>query len=121
MRNPEEITYKGKKIIYLNFSDLKKKPNIIQLESDGGKIIQQQDINSALVLTNMKNMFFDYEIRNHFIEVAKANHPHVKASAVFGLYGLISLMYGNFIEKSGRNIKLFKSKKEALDYLVSFD
>lgn len=121
MRNPEEITYKGKKIIYLNFSDLKKKPNIIKLESDGGNFIQQCDINSALVLTNMKNMFFDYEIRNHFIEVAKANHPYVKASAVFGLYGLISLMYGNFIKKSGRNIKLFKSKKEALDYLVSFD
>lgn len=121
MREPEEIIYKGKRIIYLDFTDLKKKNHIVQLESMGGAIIQKHNLHSALVLTNMKNMFFDYEIRNHFIEVAKANRPYVKASAVIGLYGLISLMYNSFISSSGRNIKQFKTKKEALDYLSSFD
>jgi hypothetical protein len=83
-------------------------------------MIQKHGFKSVLVLTNMRNMFFNNEIRNHFIDVAKANSPYVRASAVIGLRGLLAYMYNDFIKKTGRNIKMCETRKEALKYLVSF-
>ena len=120
MRKPEIIKHNGKEIIYLNFSNLKKKDQVIDLEVAGGELIQQQKFNSALVLTNMENMFFNNEIRTVFIKIAKENTPHIKGAAVIGLYGIISVMYKGFLAATGRNIKLFKTKEEALVYLTSF-
>lgn len=120
MKEPEIIKHNDKNIIYLNFSNIKKKDQIIDLEIAGGELIQQQKFNTALVLTNMGNMFFNNEIRTVFIQIAKDNTPNIKAAAVIGLYGIISCMYKGFLIATGRNIKLFKTKKEALEYLTSF-
>lgn len=121
MRKPEIIKHKEKEILYINFSNLKKKEQIIELKDLSGNLIQQQEVNSVLALTNLEGMFFDYEIRSHFIQVAKKNTLHIKASAIIGLYGLLSVLYNGFIKITGRNIKQFKTKKEALEYLSSFE
>lgn len=120
MRKPKIIQFNGKEIIYLNFSNLKKKDQILALEILGGELIQSQKFNASLVLTNMEKMHFNHDIRNQFITIAKANTPFVKAGAVIGLYGIISVMYKGFLAATGRNIKLFKTKEEALEYLTSF-
>lgn len=120
MRKPEIIRYKSVDIIYLDFTNMKNQNEILRLEDDGAELIQKQKFNSALTLTNMNGMFFNNEIRNHFSKVVKANEPFVKAAAVIGLTGLISIMYKSFIAITGRNIKLFKTKQEALDYLAGF-
>lgn len=119
MRKPEIISHKGAEIIYLNFTNMRNIDEIIELESAGGKLIQEQAFGSAFTLTNMDGMFFNNEIRNHFSTVVKANTPFVKASAVIGLTGLISIMYSSFVKLSGRNIKLFKTKDDAMEYLAS--
>ncbi|MDA3929720.1 MAG: hypothetical protein PF541_12255 [Prolixibacteraceae bacterium] len=118
MKKPEIINYKGVDIIYLNFSNMRKVEEIIQLENEGAELIQKQKFNSAITLTNMDGMFFNNEIRNHFSKVVKDNTPFVKASAVTGLNGLISIMYKSFIKLTGRNINLFKTKDEALEFLA---
>lgn len=120
MRKPEILKHKDASIIYLDFSNLKDIDEIIQLEDAGAALIQKQNFNSALTLTNMDGMFFNNDIRNHFSKVVKANSPFVKASAVTGLNGLISIMYKSFVTLTGRNVKLFKTKDEALNYLASF-
>ena len=120
MRKPEIIRHKDADIIYLNFSNLRNQEQIIKLENDGAELIQKQKFNSVLTLTNMDGMFFNNDIRNHFTKVVKSNTPFVKAGAVIGLNGLISIMYKSFIAITGRNIKLFKTKEEALDYLVNY-
>lgn len=120
MRRPEIIRHNDVDIIYLDFSNMKRQEEIIQLEDDGADLIQKQKFNSALTLTNMDGMFFNNDIRNHFTKVVKANTPFVKASAVIGLNGLISIMYKSFIALTGRNIRLFKTKQEALDFLAGF-
>lgn len=120
MRKPQIIRHNDVDIIYLDFTNMKNQDEIIQLENDGAELIQKQKFNSALTLTNMDGMFFNNEIRNHFTKVVKGNTPFVKASAVTGLNGLISIMYKSFVTLTGRNVKLFKTKGEALDYLSSF-
>lgn len=119
MRKPEFITYKGKAIVYLDFTNMRDKDEIMKLEGDGANYIRTQPKNSVYTLTNMEGMFFNNEIKKYFEEVAKGNAPYVKAGAVIGLTGLISIMYNAFVTVTGRNIKSLKSKEEALEYLIT--
>ncbi|HPR33070.1 MAG TPA: hypothetical protein PLK12_13290 [Prolixibacteraceae bacterium] len=120
MKEPEIITYKGKTIVYLDFTNMKNKDEIIALENKGAEYIRRQAPKSALTLTNMENMFFNNELKSWFADMVKGNAPYVKAGAVLGMSGLISIMYNAFLQMTGRNIKAFKTKEEALEYLVSF-
>jgi len=119
MKIPEIITYKGKTIVYLNFSNMKDQREIMKLEGEISTYIRSQPLNSVYTLTNMEGMFFNNEIKKYFEEVAKGNAPYVKAGAVIGLTGLISIMYNAFVTVTGRNIKSFKNKDEALEYLTT--
>lgn len=118
MRKPEIINYNGHNIVYLDFSNMKIKDEIMKLEADGAKMIRSFPKASVLTLTNMENMFFNNEIRSYFSEIVKGNTPYVKASAVIGLTGLIGIMYNSFVAITGRNIKSFKTKEDALNYLI---
>jgi len=120
MRKPEIIRRNNADIIYLDFTNMRNQAEILRLEDEGAALIQKQKFNSALTLTNMDGMFFNNDIRNHFSKVVKSNAPFVKAGAVIGLNGLISVMYKGFIALTGRNIKLFNTKQEALDYLANY-
>lgn len=86
---------------------------------EGCEYIRQQSPNSVLTLTNTEDKFFNYEVRKHFEDKVKGNEPYVKAGAIIGMTGLISIMYGAFVPITGRNLKLFKTKEYALEYLVS--
>ncbi|MBN1924600.1 MAG: hypothetical protein JW798_02085 [Prolixibacteraceae bacterium] len=119
MRKPEIITHKGKTIVYLDFTNMKNRDEIMKLEKDGADYIRSQPFKSVLTLTNMENMYFNNDIKKYFEEIVKGNAPYVKAGAVLGMSGLISIMYNAFIKITGRNIRSFKTKEEALEYLVS--
>ena len=121
MKKPELITYKGKQLVYLDFSNLKNKNEVHKLEKAAGEFIQKQHVNSALVLTNIENMYFNNELRTCFIDTARANGPYIKASAIIGLYGLATFIYNDFLKQTGRRIVTHRTKEEALDYLASFD
>jgi len=118
MKQPEIIYHKGKTILYLDFTNMKDKDEIMKLEEEGAIYIRKQPLNSVLTLTNMENMFFNNELKKWFEDKVKGNAPYVKAGAVIGMTGLISIMYNAFVTVTGRSIRSFKSKEEALDYLV---
>jgi hypothetical protein len=118
MRKPEILNYNGKTILYLDFTDMKDKDEIMKLEKDGSDWIRSQALNSVCTLTNMQGMFFNNELKNWFESIVKLNAPYVRAGAVIGMTGLISIMYNAFVTVTGRNIKSFKSKDEALEYLA---
>lgn len=118
MKQPEIIYHKGKTILYLDFTNMKDKDEIMKLEEEGAIYIRKQPLNSVLTLTNMENMFFNNELKKWFEDKVKGNAPYVKAGAVIGMTGLISIMYNAFVTVTGRSIRSFKSREEALDYLV---
>jgi hypothetical protein len=119
MRKPEIINYKGKIIIYLDFTNMKDKGEIMRLEQEGSDWIRSQSLNSIYTLTNMEGMFFNNELKKWFEEIVKLNAPYVRAGAVIGMTGLISIMYNAFVRVTGRNIKMCRSREEALEYLAS--
>ncbi|MCF8359147.1 MAG: hypothetical protein K9H26_10335 [Prolixibacteraceae bacterium] len=119
MRKPEKILHKGKEITFLDYSNLKTKDEITQLLKDGSAYIRSKPKGSVLSLVNVENMFFNNDIRVMMTENVKYNSPHIKKSAVFGLTGLITIMFKSFLMISGRNMKAFNTKEAAMDYLVS--
>lgn len=119
MRKPEIITYKGKTIVFLDYSNMKAADEIIALINEGSKLIRSKPATSVLSLVSVENMFFNNDIRNALQENVKLNNPHVKKSVVYGLNGLISVMYNSFIKFTGRNMRSVKTKEEALEYLIS--
>jgi hypothetical protein len=119
MRKPEIINYKGKNIIYIDLSGMRDQNEIMQLEKEGSELIRQHPPKSVLTLTNMDGMYFNNTLKSYFESMVKQNAPHVKAGAVIGMNGLISIMYNAFVSMTGRNIKSLRSKEEALEYLYS--
>ncbi|MBN1767942.1 MAG: hypothetical protein JXR50_11490 [Prolixibacteraceae bacterium] len=120
MRRPKVIKHKGKDVVYLDFSNMKRKVNIVETEKRAGDYIQKQTFNSLLVLSNVENMNFDHQVRDTFLGVVKDNAPYIKAAAVIGVNGLMRFVFDDFVSQSGRNFKVFKCKEEALDYLISY-
>ncbi|HPR32878.1 MAG TPA: hypothetical protein PLK12_12310 [Prolixibacteraceae bacterium] len=119
MRKPEHLFYKGFDITYLDYSNLKTQDEIFQLLDDGSDYIRSKPPKSVLSLINVENMFFNSAIRSHMTDCVKLNTPYIRKSAVFGLGGLITVLYNSFIAMTGRNMKSFKTREEALEYLVT--
>lgn len=119
MSNFDKIIHKGKTIIYVDFSNLKKVDEIYMVVDEVKPIIRSNPKFSALILTNFENMHFNNDVFKKFSEYAKGNKEYVKASAVIGLSGLIKVMYSGFSKVTNRSYKVCDTKTEALDYLAS--
>ena len=117
MRQPELIQDGNKSIVFLDFSGLKNKEEIINQIAIFAKYIRSKPAKSLVTMTNLENMYFNTEIYNLFVKYVKDNNPYVKASAVVGLKGLMQIFYRGFIAITGRNVKVCNSKDEAIEAL----
>lgn len=114
MRQPQLIKGGRIEIIYLDFSELKKKEDIYAQIEVFGAYIRKQAPHSVYTLTNLENMYFNTEVYNHFTAYVKENNPYIKGSAVIGLKGLMQIFYKSFVKLTGRNVKVCNSKEEAI-------
>lgn len=118
MKQPEIIYSGTTSILYLDFSGLKTKEEIVKQIEVFRTYIKKQPLNSLYTLTNLENMYFNTEVYNAISVYAKANNAYVKASAVIGLKGMMQIFYKGFAKLSGRNVKVCSSKDEAIASLV---
>lgn len=113
------IEEKGVKIYNLDFSNISNHDQIKKTIQECEKFIRSQPKESLLTLTNVEGMRFNSEIKEKFTAFVQGNKPYVKASAVVGLNGLIQILYNGMVKITGRNLKAFKTKDEAIEYLIS--
>lgn len=118
MRKPELIREENITIVYLDFSGLRNKDEILSQIEVFGKYIRSQPFKSIITLTNLEEMYFNTEIYNIFVKYVKENNPHVKASAVIGLKGLMQIFYRGFVTITGRNVCICNTKAEAIAALT---
>ncbi len=118
-RTPRVLLYKQKRIVYIDFSDLKKTEEIYELMDKSSKFISKNLPKSVLTMTNLTGMYFNRDVYNHFISYVKGNNPYVKYSAVFGMNGLMQIFYNAFVALTGRDVKAFSSEFEAREFLAS--
>jgi hypothetical protein len=111
------IDYKGKEIIYLDFSDCNV-GEIFQVIEMAEKIIRIQPLNSVLTLTNVSGTKYNREVIQAMKEFVNDNKPFVKAGAVVGIDGLKRVVYDAITRFSGRNLPAFDDNEKAKDWLV---
>jgi hypothetical protein len=107
--------YKGKKIVSMNFSDRNKIHEGIAIAKP---IIAKFPPDSVLTLTDLTGLVFNSEIIQAFKEFTEHNKPYVKAGAIIGVKGIQKVAYDAVMRFSHRNIPIFATKQEALDWLV---
>jgi len=111
------IDYKGKEIIYLDFSDCNIN-EVFEIIEMAKKIIRVQPLNSVLTLTNVSGTKYNREVIQAMKEFANDNKPFVKAGAVIGIDGLKRIVYDAITRFSERNLPAFDDNEKAKDWLI---
>lgn len=117
------VSYKGKKIHYIdysNFGSVKEKTLGLIKYSVGE--CKKLELKSSLTLINVFNLSFDMDIINAFRDSIGDTLPYVNKLAVIGLNGLQTVVY-NFITNLSQKylIKAFDSEIEAKEWLIKDD
>jgi hypothetical protein len=113
------IEYKGKKILYEDFSNVTPAdmPALLQRAAE---LIRSCPPESVLALSNVKNGKFDTDTTDRMSKFVKDNTPYIKMTAIFGMSGLQSIIYRSIMALSGRkNLKVFNDENEAKEFLVA--
>ncbi|MCF8363030.1 MAG: hypothetical protein K9G70_10455 [Prolixibacteraceae bacterium] len=118
MRTPEIINVGGKKIVYLDFSNLKSKDEIKSQMEYFQNYIRRSLPKSLITITNLEDMYFNTDVFNCFVNYVKGNNPYIKSSAVIGMRGMMQIFYKTFIKLTGRNIIVCNTKEEAIAELA---
>ena len=117
----QRISYKGKVIFIMDFSNLTSKQEIQELIYESAGFIRSQPRESLLTLTNITGMFFNNDVRDMFSNFLKGNKPYVKCGAVIGLNGLQQIVYNGLMKITGRDIKSFGNEAAAKEWLVGMN
>jgi hypothetical protein len=111
------IEYKGKKIIYMDFSNCDRR-KMVEIVEGIKPLIEEQPLNSALTLVNVDGLVFNTDILKAFKEFTEHNKPYVKTGAVVGIKGIQKIAYDAVMRFSERNLPLFETIDEAKEWLV---
>ena len=120
---PEFIEYNGKKILYVNFSNMKKEDIPTYME-EAKKLLLPNPPGSVLFLANVYKMSFDKATVKNFVEFFKFTKTYTKRTAVIGLDTLKKMLYEAVLVISGRgseNIRVFdghNAESKAKDWLA---
>lgn len=121
MEGLSKIMYKGKEIIYADYSVVSdSKEKTIQLIQSVEDEYLRCPLNSVLGLTNVKGLKFDKDVLNFFRTSQAKSIPYQKKTAVIGLQGLQEAAYKIVVALTQREkVKSFSTEIGAKDWLVS--
>jgi hypothetical protein len=110
------LEYKGKRIIYMDFTNIDRKKSAEILEQIK-PTIKAEPLNSVLTLVNVTGLVFSTEMLKAFKEFTEHNKPYVKAGAVVGIKGIQKIAYDAVMKFSERQLPLFETVDEAKEWL----
>jgi hypothetical protein len=112
------ITYKGKRIVFNDFSNSANE-EILATMKEAVELIRTQPPESVYVITDTGgSSMYNKEIAAEFKEFVAGNKPFVKMSVVVGIDGIKKVLYDAVILFSRRkNLILMNSIDEAKEFL----
>jgi len=106
-------------IVLLDFSAIGDPDGHVHLGDEARKLIAAQGPRSALVLTDVTGSAFTEGAVNRLRDLAKDNKPYVLASALVGLSALTRIVFRAIVALSGRDIRPFATRSEAINWLLA--
>lgn len=115
-----KITYKGKEIIYIDYSGFKfDKTKTLSLIYSSANEYMKYPFKSVLAIVNLANLYFDNDIINAFKATQEATALQERKVALIGLKGLQTLGYNHIIPFICRDwVRVFNNISEAKEWLV---
>jgi len=114
----QEILYQNKKVILADFSNSKPDEQLLAFPEIQEHISAKPE-KSVLLLTDVSNAVYNSASSAAIKEWSSKNTPFVKASAVVGASGFLAVVLAGIRLFTGRDIRSFDSRNEALDWLVT--
>lgn len=111
------VKHKGKAIFLIDFSHCKIKEMLLLLEQVRAEVARHER-GSVLTLGDFTGAEVDKKVATRIKEVLTLDRPYVKKSAWVGTEDLPHVFYENFKSFSQREIPTFKTREEAMDWLV---
>jgi len=111
------IKHKGQAIFVLDFSECSAKELILLLEMVRASVARHPQ-GSLLCLADLTGARFDKQAATKAKEVLVLDKPYVKKSAWVGTESLPHVYYENFKSFSQRDFPTFKTREEAMEWLV---
>src|SRR5258708_40133897 len=112
------IDHQGKKILFVDFSNCPAN-EVEEIARSVPDYITVQPRNSVLVLTDFSGAAFDRDALRAMKETAVFDKPFVKKSALIGTEDLPASFYEELKSFSRRELLTFKTRQEALAWLVA--
>lgn len=114
------IEHKGKQVLLVDISHC----NAVDLERIAGyvpKYVTAEPRGSVLLLADFTGAEFSREAAMRLKESTVFDRPHLKRSAWVGSESIPHVFYENIKTFSQRDLPTFKTREEALDWLVKDD
>ncbi len=116
----QELEYRGKKILFFDFSNCTSKEEIMPIVDAAKQWVQGKDLNSVLTLTDVTNAHYDAEILTVLKDLTLYNKPYVKAGAIVGITRpLVKLAYNTIMAFSKRTLPIFGTHDQAKEWLIN--
>jgi hypothetical protein len=118
---PEErlrfIKHKGHAIYLVDFTNCTAKELLLLLDQVRADIARHAP-GSVLTLADITGAQIDKNVATRIKEVLVLDRPYVKRSAWVGTENLPHVFYEHFKSFSQRDLPVFKTREEAMDWLV---
>ena len=114
----EWITYKGKKILFTNYNNVKSQAEMLSILNETFELVRSTP-GQILALTDATNAATGPDFMKAAKEQGKPLTHKIDKSAAIGITGLKGMLLKGYNLFTGDKMKPFATKEEALDYLVS--
>jgi hypothetical protein len=114
------VKHKGHAILVLDFNHCSGKEVLLLLDMIRATVTRQAPA-SVLILADFAGAQIDKQVATRVQEVLVLDRPYVKRAAWVGTESLPNVFYEHFKSFSQRNLPTFKTREEAMDWLVGDD
>ncbi|MBN2441039.1 MAG: hypothetical protein JXJ04_06825 [Spirochaetales bacterium] len=116
--NPEFIEFKGKKILYVNYRNVRDKDVAISILKRAVEIERKSE-GDLLILQNYEGTYANQEFMGEIKKLGKEVKEKVKKNALVGITGIKKILLQTYSAFSGeKNIKTFNTEEDAKEWLI---
>lgn len=112
------IEHKGKQIIYVDYKETTSPEEMIKLFHESAAFYQTMQ-GQQLFLTDFAGVKADGDFMKEVKKLGKEVFTRTEKAATIGLTGIQQILLNGYNRFTGKNVRAFGSKLEALDYLVT--
>ncbi len=110
--------YAGQQILFIDCTGLNPR-ELVDLFDKVRDVVTAQPPSSVVTLTDFTGAHFDKGAADHMKLVAAYDRPHVRRAAIVGAHTLPDVFYRNLLSFSARDFPIFRTREEALEYLLA--